>query len=264
MYVSFPDAPPPLEETGGPQVKDISGSVLPGISKWAFSIRRGNRPSHHDVWPLRPRVRGYRCQLPLVVLLERDIFTVPRRGWLFAAQCTLRVSDGQWLGTDAVVEESAGQELLRIADGGPWEHGALRRPARRPARVRRKRACFAEVLGTSIAGAGSLAYPESRVRTFGSRRRSAPGKRSRLVLCPLPRASTDACGRQMSGAPMRRACGWTTRITEAELAARNRRARFPASPCFGVLRTASAAERPHTRPAETGVGICVPLKFSGH
>jgi iron complex outermembrane recepter protein len=37
-YVSFPDAPPPLEDTGGPQVKDISGSDLPGISKWAASI----------------------------------------------------------------------------------------------------------------------------------------------------------------------------------------------------------------------------------
>ncbi len=37
-YVSFPDAPPPLEDTGGPQVKDISGSVLPGISKWAVSV----------------------------------------------------------------------------------------------------------------------------------------------------------------------------------------------------------------------------------
>jgi iron complex outermembrane receptor protein len=37
-YVSFPDAPPPLEDTGGPQVKDISGSVLPGISKWAYSL----------------------------------------------------------------------------------------------------------------------------------------------------------------------------------------------------------------------------------
>jgi len=36
-YMSFKDAPPPLEETGGPQVKDISGSMLPGISKWAFS-----------------------------------------------------------------------------------------------------------------------------------------------------------------------------------------------------------------------------------
>ncbi len=38
IYESFPDAPPPLEDTGGPQVKDISGSPLPGISKWAVSI----------------------------------------------------------------------------------------------------------------------------------------------------------------------------------------------------------------------------------
>jgi iron complex outermembrane receptor protein len=38
IYVSFPDAPPPLEDTGGPQVKDISGSALPGISKWAASL----------------------------------------------------------------------------------------------------------------------------------------------------------------------------------------------------------------------------------
>ncbi|MEQ1885216.1 MAG: TonB-dependent receptor [Bryobacteraceae bacterium] len=37
-YISFKDAPPPLEETGGPQVKDVSGSVLPGISKWAASF----------------------------------------------------------------------------------------------------------------------------------------------------------------------------------------------------------------------------------
>jgi iron complex outermembrane receptor protein len=37
-YLSFPNAPPPLEETGGPQFKDISGSLLPGISKTAISI----------------------------------------------------------------------------------------------------------------------------------------------------------------------------------------------------------------------------------
>jgi iron complex outermembrane receptor protein len=37
-YISFPDAPPPLEETGGPPFKDISGSLLPGISKWALSV----------------------------------------------------------------------------------------------------------------------------------------------------------------------------------------------------------------------------------
>lgn len=36
-YVSFPDAPCPLELTGGPQVCDVSGTRLPGISKWAAS-----------------------------------------------------------------------------------------------------------------------------------------------------------------------------------------------------------------------------------
>ena len=38
IYVAFPDAPPPLEDTGGPLVKDISGSALPGISRWALSV----------------------------------------------------------------------------------------------------------------------------------------------------------------------------------------------------------------------------------
>ena len=38
-YVSFPDAPVPLEETGGAATsKDISGQVLPGISKWGASF----------------------------------------------------------------------------------------------------------------------------------------------------------------------------------------------------------------------------------
>jgi iron complex outermembrane receptor protein len=39
IYKSFPDAPVPLEETGGPaSSKDISGQVLPGISKWGASF----------------------------------------------------------------------------------------------------------------------------------------------------------------------------------------------------------------------------------
>lgn len=38
IYVSFTNAPPPLEETGGPTFKDISGGDLPGISKWAGSF----------------------------------------------------------------------------------------------------------------------------------------------------------------------------------------------------------------------------------
>ncbi len=37
-YESFTDAPPPLEATGGPQVVDISGQRLPGISEWAGSL----------------------------------------------------------------------------------------------------------------------------------------------------------------------------------------------------------------------------------
>jgi iron complex outermembrane recepter protein len=37
-YLKFTDAPPPLEDTGGPQFEDISGSLLPGISKWALSL----------------------------------------------------------------------------------------------------------------------------------------------------------------------------------------------------------------------------------
>lgn len=38
-YVSFSNAPVPLEEVGGPQAfKDISGGRLPGISKWAGSF----------------------------------------------------------------------------------------------------------------------------------------------------------------------------------------------------------------------------------
>jgi len=37
-YVKFTNAPVPLEETGSATFKDISGAVLPGISKWAGSL----------------------------------------------------------------------------------------------------------------------------------------------------------------------------------------------------------------------------------
>ena len=38
-YVSFPNAPVPLEETGGASAfKDVSGGTLPGISEWAGSL----------------------------------------------------------------------------------------------------------------------------------------------------------------------------------------------------------------------------------
>jgi iron complex outermembrane receptor protein len=38
IYVSFTNAPTPLEETGGASFKDISGGALPGISKWVGSF----------------------------------------------------------------------------------------------------------------------------------------------------------------------------------------------------------------------------------
>ncbi|OYQ36758.1 hypothetical protein CHU93_00825 [Sandarakinorhabdus cyanobacteriorum] len=37
-YRRFTDAPPPLELTGGPQVVDVSGQRLPGISRWAGTL----------------------------------------------------------------------------------------------------------------------------------------------------------------------------------------------------------------------------------
>lgn len=37
-YVRFTDAPPALEDTGGPQSVDISGTRLPGISEWAGTL----------------------------------------------------------------------------------------------------------------------------------------------------------------------------------------------------------------------------------
>ncbi len=36
IYVSFVDAPAPLEGTGGPSSVDISGQRLPGVSKWSL------------------------------------------------------------------------------------------------------------------------------------------------------------------------------------------------------------------------------------
>jgi iron complex outermembrane receptor protein len=43
-YITFTDAPPPIEDTGGPSFEDISGTVLPGISKWALAV--GGEASH--------------------------------------------------------------------------------------------------------------------------------------------------------------------------------------------------------------------------
>jgi len=52
IYDRFVDAPPPLEDTGGPQVKDISGSLLPGISRNAISFG-GEHVSGGGLWGRR-------------------------------------------------------------------------------------------------------------------------------------------------------------------------------------------------------------------
>ena len=66
----------------------------------------------------------------------------------------------------------------------------------------------------------------------------------------MTRRLGDACVRHVPGAQVRSWCGWTPRITEAEVAARNRRARFPATRRDGVLRIASAPDlaRPPQHP----------------
>jgi hypothetical protein len=65
--------------------------------------------------------------------------------------------------------------------------------------------------------------------------------------------------RHMPGAQVRRAGGWATRITVTEVAATNRRARFPAAQRVGVLRIASAPTllAPRTHQADT-TGLAVP------
>ena len=87
VYVSFPDAPPPLEDTGGPQVKDISGSVLPGISQvgalcWAASTRTRRLSLGRAGELFGALDASYRS----VVLVERHRLAVSGRRRLRAAQ----------------------------------------------------------------------------------------------------------------------------------------------------------------------------------
>ena len=125
-YVSFPDAPPPLEETGGPQVKDISGSVLPGISKWAVSF--GGEYAHAGD-AARPRRR---------VLRRRSTPATARRSRRAPAASRYLMVDGyslvnarvgfRWtrrLDAVRLVAQPARQGLLRAAHGGARQHRSL-------------------------------------------------------------------------------------------------------------------------------------------
>jgi hypothetical protein len=92
-----------------------------------------------------------------------------------------------------------------------------------------------------------------RASGVGVRRRSAGREIARGSCSIAPAATTDAHGRHMSGALMRRRAPRPTRITRNEVAARNRGARFPAPRCNGPLRIASAADpaRPLSEPADS-------------
>ena len=94
-YVSFPDAPPPLEDTGGPQVKDVSGSEPAWYLEMGGFVRRRVHPSGDSARPRRGVLRCVRRQLPLIVLFKRERLTLSRHRWLLAAQYARRLPLGE-------------------------------------------------------------------------------------------------------------------------------------------------------------------------
>ena len=116
-YVTFTDAPPPLEDTGGPQFEDISGSLLPGISKWAVSV--GGEASHPGSLFSRTGEffgaldASYRSSFSSSPSYSKYLI-VPGYS-LLNARVGFRVASG-WTAV-GVVAQSAEQGLLRPADG---------------------------------------------------------------------------------------------------------------------------------------------------
>ena len=148
-YVSFPDAPPPLEDTGGPQVKDISGSVLPGISEWALSVGGAVRPSGDGLGRTGEFFgafdASYRSSFSSSASASR--YLVVDGYSLLNARVGFRWADGWTL--IAVVAQSARQAVLRVAHRGAWQHRALRRSAgRRP----NHRSDYADPVRGQVAG----------------------------------------------------------------------------------------------------------------
>ena len=67
---SSPDAPAALEDTGGPQFVDISGSRLAGLSKWAFSL--GGEYVTFGGVGREGDLRGVRHDVSVGVLVQSD------------------------------------------------------------------------------------------------------------------------------------------------------------------------------------------------
>ncbi len=128
-YISFPDAPPPLEDTGGPQVKDISGSVLPGLSKWALSVG-GEYVNRRTIFGHATELFGaldtsYRSSFSSSSSASRYL----DRRWLWPAQRSNRRALVRGVERVVVVAQPARQELLRAPHRSSRQHRALRRSA---------------------------------------------------------------------------------------------------------------------------------------
>ncbi len=134
-YVSFPNAPPPLEETGGPQFKDISGSLLPGISKTAVSV--GAEYATNRTLLKRPGEffgafdMSYRSRFSSSPTESRYMFVDG-----YTPERTCRIPGGARMDAVDLVAQPARHPLLRSAHRPAGQHRPNRRPARRPADVR--------------------------------------------------------------------------------------------------------------------------------
>ena len=160
-YVSFTDAPPPLEGTGGPASVDASGGLLPGVSEWAASVgteyrRQGNifgKPGefftgldiyYRDDFSSSPTPSQY---------LNVEGYS------LLNLRVGFRSDNGGWSGY-LVVAQPARRGILRAVAGraGRQRRRPLRRGARRSAYLRRDGAVLV------------LADPPSAKTTVGLRR----------------------------------------------------------------------------------------------
>jgi iron complex outermembrane receptor protein len=122
-YVSFTDAPPPLEDTGGPVVKDISGSILPGISKHSLSFGGEHASVATFLRAGRPVLRGVRREPPFVVLLECNGIQVSRRRGILPGECTGRLSCLGWVDPLSMGSQPPQRGLFRPVVGGSGNTG---------------------------------------------------------------------------------------------------------------------------------------------
>lgn len=95
-YEKFVDAPAPLEETGGPQAKDISGERLPGVPEWALTF-------------------GAEAHRPMVLFSQA--------GELFAAADTSYRSEFSSSATPSAYLNVPGYALANVRAGFRWGQG---------------------------------------------------------------------------------------------------------------------------------------------